>query len=61
MVQSMLVHLALKRFLQKTTINAKASDWGVELSDFNIRLKFIKGITNTLADALSRLINPEFV
>ena len=37
-------HLPLNRFLQKTTLNAKVNNWGMELSDYEIRLKFIKGI-----------------
>ena len=32
----------LKQFLQKTTLTAKVNKWGVELSNYNIRFKFIK-------------------
>ena len=50
----------MKRFLQKTMLNAKVNNWDIELSDFNIKFKFIKGVKNTLADTLFRLINLEF-
>ena len=52
-------HLPLGRFLQKTTLNATVNNWGVELNDFNIRFKFIKGVKNTLADISSRLFDLE--
>ena len=48
-----------KQFLQKATLNAKVSNWGIELSDYNLKFKFIKGIRNMLANTLSRLINLE--
>ena len=37
-------HSALKRFLKKTTWNAKVNNLGVEISDYNTSFKFIKGI-----------------
>ena len=37
-------HMPLKECLQKTILNAKANGLGVELSDYNIKIKFIKGI-----------------
>lgn len=50
-------HLPLKKFLNKVTLNAKVNNWAVELSTYRIRFEFIKGIKNTLADTLSRLID----
>ena len=41
-------HLALKRFLQKTTSNVKVNKWSSELSDYNIKFKFIKGVKTHL-------------
>ena len=35
-------HLPLERFLQKT-LNAKVNNWVTELSEYNIKFKFIKG------------------
>ena len=37
-------HLPMRRFHEKMTLNAKLNNWNVELSDFNIRFKFIKGV-----------------
>ena len=48
-------------FSRKTTMNAKVNNWGVELSDSNIKFQFIKGVKNTLADTLSRLIDLELM
>ena len=49
-------HLPLKKFLQKKTLNAKVNNWAVELEQFNLKLEWIQGIKNTLADSLSRLL-----
>ena len=38
-------HLPLRKFLQKTTLNAKVNSWGV---DYNIKFKFIKGVKTYL-------------
>ena len=48
-------HLPLKKLLQKQTLNAKVNNWAVELEQFNLKLEWIQGIKNTLADSLSRL------
>ena len=45
-------HLPLKKFLAKT-LNNRA----IEISPFQITFKYIKGIKNTLADTMSRLID----
>ena len=54
-------HLPLKKFLQKNTLNTKVNNWAVETSPYKIQFEYIKGIKNTLADTMSRLmqIDPE--
>ena len=49
-------HLPLKRFLQRNTLNTKVNNWAVEISPFKITFEYIKGIKNTPADTMSRLI-----
>ena len=49
-------HLPLKRFLQRNTLNSKVNNWAVEISPYRIKFEYIKGIKNTLADTMSRLI-----
>ena len=46
----------MKRFLQRNTLNTKVNNWAVEISPFKITFEYIKGIKNTLPDAMSRLI-----
>ena len=48
MLPNMLVHLPLKKFLQKTALNVKGSNLVVKLSEFHLRFKFIKGIKTQL-------------
>ena len=50
-------HLPLKKFLAKNTLNSKVNNWALEISPFHITLEYIKGIKNTLADTMSRLID----
>ena len=50
-------HIPLKKFLNKNTLNSKVNNWAVEISPFCITFEYIKGITNTLADTVSHLIN----
>ena len=50
-------HLPLKKFLAKNTLNSKVNNWAIEISPFHITFESIKGIKNTLADTMSRLIN----
>ena len=50
-------HLPLKKFLNKNTLNSKVNNWAVEISPFHITFEYIKGIKNTLADTMSRLIS----
>ena len=49
-------HLPLKKFLQKNTLNSRVSNLAVEISPYRIKFEYIKGIKNTLADTMSRLI-----
>ena len=50
-------HLPLKKFLAKNTLNSKVNNWAIEISPFRITFEYIKGIKNSLADTMSRLIN----
>ena len=50
-------HLPLKKFLVKNTLNSKVNNWAIEISPFHITFEYIKGIKNTLADTMSRLID----
>ena len=52
-------HLPLKKFLAKNTMNSKINNWAIEISLFRITFEYIKGIKNTLADSMSRLIDIE--
>ena len=49
-------HLPLKKFLAKNTLNSKVNNWAIEISPFRITFEYIKGIKDTLADTMSRLI-----
>ena len=50
-------HLPLRKFLAKNTQNSKVNNWAIEISPFHITFKYIKGIKNTLANTISRLID----
>ena len=50
-------HLPLQKFLAKNTLNSKVNHWAVEILPFRITFEYIKGIKNTLADTMSRLID----
>ena len=50
-------HLLLKKFLAKNTLNSKVNNWAIEILPFRITFEYIKGIKNTLADTMSRLID----
>ena len=50
-------HLPLKKFLAKNTLNSKVNNWAIDISPFRITFEYIKGIKNTLADTMSRLID----
>ena len=50
-------HLPLKSFFLKNTKNDKVNNWGVELaSKYTLNFKYVKGIKDTLADTMSRLV-----
>ena len=50
-------HLPFKSFLLKNTKNDKVNNWGVELaSKYTLNFEYVKGIKNTLADTMSRLV-----
>ena len=49
-------HLPLKKFLEKNTLNSKVNNWAVEIPPFRIEFEYIKGMKNTLADTMSRLV-----
>ena len=49
-------HLPLKKFLIRDTANNKVKNWAMELEGYNLTFQYIKGIKNTLADAVSRLV-----
>ena len=50
-------HLPLRKFLAKSTLNSKVNNWTIKISPFYITFKYIKGIKNTLADTMNRLID----
>ena len=49
-------HLPFRKFLNKQTMNAKVNNWAVELEQFKLKLDWIPGSKNLLADSLSRLM-----
>ena len=49
-------HLPLRKFLKKQTLNSKVNNWVVELGQFNLKMEWIQGSKNTLADSLSCLL-----
>ena len=50
-------YLPLRKFLAKNTLNSKVNNWVIEISPFHTTFEYIKGIKNTLADTMSRLID----
>ena len=52
-------HLPLKKILKKNTLNTMVNNWAVEISPYKIQFEYIKGIKNTLADTMSRLIQTD--
>ena len=54
-------HKPLKKFLEGATQNDNVNRWALQLEGHNIKIDYIEGIKNTLADTLSRLIefNPD--
>ena len=50
-------HLPLKKFLKQKTGNSKVNNWALSLEEYEITFEYIKGIKNTLADTMSRLVH----
>ena len=40
----------------KNTKNATVNNWAVAIEDYNLKFEYIKGVKNTLADTMSRLV-----
>ena len=49
-------HMPLRRFLLKNTKNATVNNWAVSIEDYQLKFEYIKGVKNTLADTMSRLV-----
>ena len=49
-------HVSLRRFLLKNTKNTTANNWAVSIEDYQLKFEYIKGVKNTLADTMSRLV-----
>ena len=49
-------HLPFHKFLGRKTLNAKVNRLAKEISPFCIEFQYIKGINNTLADMMNRLV-----
>ena len=45
------------KFLNKQTLNAKVNNWAVELEQYKLKLDWISGSKNLVADSLSRLMD----
>ena len=50
-------HLPLKKFLRQRTGNSKVNNWALSLEEYEITFEYIKGIKNTVANAMSRLVH----
>ena len=44
-------------YYRKFIPNSKVNNWAVSLEEYEITFEYIKGIKNTLADAMSRLVH----
>ena len=49
-------HMRLRWFLLKNTKNATVNYWAVSIKDYKLKFEYIKGVKNTLADTMSRLV-----
>ena len=49
-------HMPLRRFLLKNTKNTTVNNWAVSIKDYQLKFEYIKGVKNTLADTMSRLV-----
>ena len=50
-------HLPLKKFLRQRTGYSKVNNWALSPEEYQITFEYIKGIKNTLADDMSRLVH----
>ena len=50
-------HLPIKKFLVKNILHSKVNNWAIEILPFHITFQYIKGIKNTLANTMSRLVD----
>ena len=49
-------HMPLRRFLLKNTKNTTVNKWAMSIEDYQLKFEYIKGVKNTLADTMSRLV-----
>ena len=49
-------HMPLRWFLLKNTKNTTVNNWAVSIEDYQLKFEYIKGVKNTLADTMSRLV-----
>ena len=49
-------HLPLKMFLEHKTKNSKVDNWSLDIAHYNLQFEYVRGIKNTLADTMSRLV-----
>ena len=49
-------HMPLQKFLLKNTKNTTVNNWAVSIEDYKLKFEYIKGVKNTLADTMSRLV-----
>ena len=49
-------HMPLHQFLLKNTKNTTVNNWAVSIEDYQLKFEYIKGVKNTLADTMSRLV-----
>ena len=48
----MLLHWLLLKYTKNTTVN----NWAMSIEDYQLKFEYIKGVKNTLADTMSRLV-----
>ena len=49
-------HMPLHQFLLKNTKNATVNNWAMSIEDYQLKFEYIKGVKNTFADTMSRLV-----
>ena len=48
--------MLLRQFLLKNTKNTTVNNWAMSIEDYQLKFEYIKGVKNTLADTMSRLV-----